>query len=212
MTTKWEVPPGLWAGKTVAIIGSGPSINQELADAVRHLPRICARYGIKWAPDADMVVAVDSFPNIGVPMSGTAGPDPGFWPYALANFPGLKVCGTETDELPPEVMFFWHRWELVTVSVVPSHVVEFRNNAMSAIHIAERAGAAKILLLGMDPEIYDQKTGCFLTAGLAQITAELQVNGIEVDRIVTLEDAQKHTPIPETEQKSVNHWIDAENK
>jgi hypothetical protein len=196
MTTKWK-PDGLFQGKTVAILGSGPSLNQELADAVKHLPRICARYGCTFALDADMVVAVDGPPNIGNPMPGTTGPDPGFWPYALEHFPGLKITAVETEELPPEVMFFWHRWEMVTVSEVPSHVVEFRNNGMSAIHIAEQAGAAKILLLGFNPEIYDEKFGIFLTAGLAQITAELRAKGIEVERIATMEDALKHAPLPD---------------
>jgi hypothetical protein len=65
---------------------------------------------------------------------------------------------------------------------------------MSAIHIAEQAGATKILLLGMDPEIYDANTGIFLTAGLKQLTAELQAKGIAVERIKTLEDVREHAP------------------
>jgi hypothetical protein len=194
MTTRWQVPPDLFAGKTVAILGSGPSMTKEIADAVQHLPRICARYGCTFALDADMVVAVDDYPNIGNPIPGTDGPDTGFWPYALENFPGLKITASESENLPPEVMFFWHRWELVTVSTVPSHIVEFRNNYMSAIHVAEQGGAKKILLLGLDPELYDSKYGIFLTAGIKQLTAELQAKSIEVERIQTLEDAQKYAP------------------
>jgi hypothetical protein len=183
MTTRWTVPPDLWKGATVAVLGSGPSLTQELADSVRHLPRVCARWAIKRAPDADMCIAVDAPPNFD------------FWPYAMEHYRGLKITAVETDELPPEVMWWPHRHELVTLG--PNHQVEFRNNGMSAIHIAEQAGAAKILLLGFDPQdprhFYDDVVGYEgqvgnewyhgLTAGLEQLTAKLRANGIEVERV-----------------------------
>lgn len=197
MTTKWK-PDGLFAGKTVAVLASGPSLTQELADAVRHLPRICARWAIKRAPDADMVIAIDPPPN------------EGFWPYALENFKGLKITSGEMDTLPAEVMSYWHRWEMVTISEVPSHVIEFRNNGMSAIHIAEQGGAAKILKLGFDPQdprhfyddvvgypdIHDNEWYWGLQKGLEQLDKKLRANGIEVVDIRTLEDVRKHAPPP----------------
>ena len=195
MTTKWK-PDGLFAGQTVAVLASGPSLTQELADSVRHLPRVCARWAIKRAPDADMCVAVDAPPN------------EGFWPYALENFKGLKITAVETDALP-EVMFWWHRWEMITISEAPSHVIEIRNNGMSAIHLAEEAGAAKILLLGFDPgdprHFYDDAVGYEgivgnewyggLTKGLEQLVAKLRAQGIEVEHVKTLEDARRHASL-----------------
>lgn len=35
MTTPWTIPPDLWRGDTVAILGAGPDMTRELANAVR---------------------------------------------------------------------------------------------------------------------------------------------------------------------------------
>lgn len=197
MTTKWK-PDGLFAGATVAVIGDGPNMTQELADAVRHLPRVCARLGARFALDADFAIAIDGPPNLGrwpdyMPPSG------GFWPWALGNFKGKLVTAGETDELPPEVGSFWHRWEMVTI-VDPTHVIELRQNYMSAIHIAEQGGAAKILLLGLDAEAYDEmysgQIGIFMVKGIDQLTAKLRAKGIQVEQIKTLEDARLHAVHP----------------
>jgi len=188
MTTKWK-PDGLFSGQTVAVLASGPLLTQELADAVRHLPRICTRWACKLAPDADMVIAVD-------------GPhDTEFWAWVIEHFRGVKITAVETDELPPEVMYYWHRWEMVTISEIPSHVIEFRNNGMSAIHLAAEAGAAKILLLGFDAARYEQIHGHMgfigLTQGLEQLGVKLRAQGIEVVDIKTIEEARMHAPAPE---------------
>ncbi|MFA7278911.1 MAG: TylF/MycF/NovP-related O-methyltransferase [Sterolibacterium sp.] len=197
MTTKWK-PDGLFTGLTVAVIGDGPNMTQELADSVRHLPRVCARLGARWALDADIAMAIDAPPNLGR-WPGDMPPSPGFWPWALQNFKGKLVTAGETDELPPEVGSFWHRWEMITVSEVPSHVIEIRQNFMSAIHIAEQGGAAKILLVGLDTDAYDtmyQGQGLYLGKGIDQLTAKLRANGIVVEHIKTLEDASQHAVAP----------------
>lgn len=196
MTTKWK-PDGLFTGQTVAVIGDGPSMTQELADAVNHLPRVCARLGCRWALDADIGMAIDAPPNLGR-WPGDMPPSPGFWPWALENFKGKLITAGETDELPPEVGSFWHRWEMVTV-VDPTHVIEIRQNYMSAMHIAEQGGAAKILLLGLDAKEYDDMyagQGLYLAKGIEQLTAKLRANGIIVERIATLEDARLHAVVP----------------
>lgn len=190
MTTQWK-PDGLFQGKTVAVIGDGPSMNQELADAVRHLPRVCARLGCRWALEADVTIAIDGPPNLGrwpSDMPSVAG----FWPWALENFKGKLVTAGETDELPAEVGSFWHRWEMITVSEVPSHVIEIRQNYMSAMHIAEQGGAAKILLLGLDAKEYDEiNQGLYLTKGIEQLTARLRAQGIEVEHVKTMDDLRQ---------------------
>jgi hypothetical protein len=197
MTTKWK-PDGLFAGLTVAIIGDGPSMTQELADAVHHLPRVCARLGSRWALDADFVIAIDGPPNLGR-WPDYMPPGDGFWPWALENFKGTMITAGETDELPPEVKSFWHRWEMVTI-VDPTHVIEIRQNYMSAIHIAEQGGAAKILLLGLDADAYDEmyagQIGIFMAKGIEQLTKKLRAKGIAVEHIKTLEDARQHAVAP----------------
>lgn len=197
MTTKWT-PSGLFTGQTVAVIGDGPSMTQELADSVRHLPRVCARLGARWALDADIGIAIDAPPNLGR-WPGDMPPSPGFWPWALQNFKGKLVTAGETDELPAEVGSFWHRWEMITV-VDPTHVIEIRQNYMSAMHIAEQGGAAKILLVGLDADAYDDmyrgQIGLFMAKGIDQLTAKLRAKGIVVEQIKTLEDARQHAVVP----------------
>lgn len=196
MTTKWK-PDGLFTGQTVAVIGDGPSMTQELADSVRHLPRVCARLGCRWALDADIGMAIDAPPNLGR-WPGDMPPSPGFWPWALENFKGKLVTAGETDELPPEVGSFWHRWEVVTV-VDPTHVIELRQNFMSAVHIAEQGGASKILLVGLDADAYDTMymgQGLYFAKGIEQLIAKLRAKGIVVEHIKTIEDARQHAIAP----------------
>lgn len=177
MTTPWKVP--MWQGQTVAVLASGPSMTQELADSVKHLPRIAVRRAVRLAPDADMVLALDGPPN------------EGFWPELEASgFAGIRVCGVECDL---DAMYLNIPHERITLG--PGHVIESRNNGLAAIRVAAMAGAAKILLLGFDPErnghFYDDLTDPGyagewypgLTAGLAALIMELRGKGIEVERV-----------------------------
>lgn len=179
MTTPWTIPADLWSGKTVAVLASGPSMSQSLADSVRHLPRIAVRMAYRLAPDADMVLALDGPPN------------DGFWPELMASdFAGIRLCGVECDL---DVRYVNLPHERIVLG--PGHEIESRNNGLAAIRIAAQAGAAKILLLGFDPEInghfYDDVTDPGyagewypgLRAGLAALIAELQAKGIAVERV-----------------------------
>ena len=169
MTTLWSVPPDLWRGQTVAVLASGPSLTQELADSVRHLPRIAVRRAFQVAPDADMLISLDG---------PTGSMDDAFWDDAR-DFAGMKICGTEcdVDALYPGMLY-------ECVAIGPAHVIEIRNNGLAAIRIAERAGAAKVLLLGFDTERYETVHGfAGLTAGLAAIESELRAKGIDIERI-----------------------------
>ena len=169
MTTPWTIPPDLWAGQTVAILGAGPDMTAELAETARGHKTIAVNRAVKFAPWADLFVALD--------------PHHPFWEEAdRLGFKGMRVCGVECDydALYPGMMY-------ERVSVAPGHVIEIRNNALAAIRIAARAGAARILLLGFDAERYEEvhaHTGFSgLVAGLEQITAELRAQGIEIERI-----------------------------
>lgn len=173
MTTPWAIPKDMWAGETVAILGAGPDMTAELAETARGHKTIAVNRAVKFAPWADMFVALD--------------PHHPFWDEAdRLEFSGMRVCGVECDidALYPGMMY-----ENVTIG--PGHTIQIRNNALAAIRIAALAGAKKIILLGFDPERYEEvhaHTGFTgLTAGLPQIMAELQAKGIEVERIDTPE-------------------------
>lgn len=173
MTTKWEVPNDLFAGKTVAVLATGPSMTQELADSVQQYPRIAVRRAMRFAPDAEMLVAIDG-------AVGTL--DDSFWDDAK-DFAGLRVTGTESADL--DALYLPMPYEVVTIR--EGHVVHIRNNGLAAARIAAQGGAAKILLLGFDTEHYEEvhaHTGFLgLTEGLAALTAELEAQGIEVERV-----------------------------
>lgn len=172
MSIRWQVPSGLFAGQTVAVLAPGRSMTQALADSVRHLPRIAVRRAFELAPDADMLVSIDG-------PSGTL--DDAFWDDGK-DFPGFKVCGTECEGL--DALYLPIPYERVQLS--EHHVVEFRNNGLAAMRIAAQGGARKIVLCGFDTEAYERAHASRgfigLTAGLAALTAELAERGIEVVR------------------------------
>lgn len=172
MTTPWTIAP-IWTGLTVAILGAGPDMTAELAETARGHKTIAVNRAVKFAPWADAFVALD--------------PHHPFWEEAdNVGFKGLRICGVECDidALYPGMMY-------ETVVMGEGHTQEIRNNALAAIRIAQRLGAAKIILLGFDPERYEEvhaHTGFTgLVQGLAQITAELQAAGIAVERVDTPE-------------------------
>lgn len=171
MTYPLTIAP-IWQGRTVAVLASGHSLTQELADSVVHLPRIAVRRAFRMARDADFVLALDGPPNFG------------FWDES-EGVPGTRVCGVECNldaayvHLPHEV-----------VTLEPGHTVEIRNNGLAAIRLAALLGAARILLLGFDPPPFqhfygeadpdwDQYPG--LAIGLAALVVELQARGVVVE-------------------------------
>lgn len=169
MTTPWIIPADLWAGKTVAILGAGPDMTAELAASARGHITIAVNRAIKFAPWADLFVALD--------------PHHPFWEEAdRMGFEGLRLCGVECDIDALYAGMFYE-----TVQMGEGETLQIRNNALAAIRIAARAGAAKILLLGFDPERYEEihaHTGFRgLVQGLQQISAELSAAGIAVERI-----------------------------
>lgn len=159
---------GIWKGLTVCVIGAGPDVTQELIDSVKRDKTVVVNRAIRYAPDADMFVALD--------------PHHPFW-EAAADFKGICVIGCPDTEYDAVYVGGMHE----RVVMGPGHVIEIRNNALAAIRIAEMAGAARIVLLGFDPERYEEThahTGFRgLVQGLEQITAELRSKGIEVERI-----------------------------
>ena len=169
MTQKWN-PDGIWQGETVAILGAGPDMTEELAATSKGHITIAVNRAVKFAPWADMFVALD--------------PHHPFWEEAdNVGFTGIAVCGIETDDYP-DAKYAGMLSERVKIS--EGHVIEIRNNALAAFRIAIRSGAKKIILLGFDPSRYEEihaHTGFYgLTQGLEQLTAEATANGVVVER------------------------------
>ena len=169
MTKAWTIPSDLWAGQTVAILGAGPDMTAELAATAKGHKTIAVNRAVKFAPWADMFVALD--------------PHHPFWEEAdRLGFAGLRVCGVECELDALYAGMFYE-----TVQMGQGHTLQIRNNALAAIRIAALAGASSIVLLGFDPERYEEvhaHTGFTgLVQGLEQISAELRAQGIDVKRV-----------------------------
>lgn len=163
MTTKWN-PDGIWQGETVAILGAGPDMTEELAQTAKGCKTIAVNRAVKFAPWADMFVALD--------------PHHPFWEEKdNVGFKGICVCGVECDY---DAMYAGMFYERVGD-------LEIRNNALAALRIAFRSGAKHIKLLGFDTSRYEEvhaNTGFTgLTAGLAQMVAEIRAAGVTVEQI-----------------------------
>lgn len=178
MAIKWQIPADMWAGETVAILGAGPDMTEDLAKTAKGYKTIAVNRAVKFAPWADMFVALD--------------PHHPFWEEAdKLGFTGMRIIGVDHDDynaaLYPGMMY-------ERVMMPDGAQIEIRNNALAAIRIAFKAGAKKIILLGFDPERYEEvhaHTGFRgLKEGLNQIISEMQSACVEVERI----DAEKQKP------------------
>lgn len=130
----WSVPR-MWPGETCAVLASGPSMSQEVADAVRAvgIRAITINTTFRLAPWADMFYAADV----------------AWWKkyYKEIIGPGLKV----TCEPPP----FKDILQLKNTGrdgfdPNPAHIRTGNNGGYQAIHIAAHTGCSRILLCGFD--------------------------------------------------------------
>lgn len=129
---QWTVPR-LWEGKTVAVLASGPSMSQAVADQVRAAgaPAIAINNTYLLAPWADMLYAADA----------------AWWAAhpAAADFDGLRVTvqdvrGTLKLRCSGPDGFDPH----------PGAVRSGGHSGHQAVHIAMHAGASRIILCGFD--------------------------------------------------------------
>lgn len=134
---RWTIPP-MFAGLTVAILASGPSMSAEVAARMRHLPRIAVNTTFRLAPDADVIYAGDAR----------------WWhahPEAL-RCPGIKasieVAAGRADPLPEGVRILRNTGREGFDR--DGGLRTYGNSGAVAIQIAAHAGAARVLLLGFD--------------------------------------------------------------
>lgn len=162
MTTNWQ-PNGAWAGERVAVLLSGPSMSEPVAQELGDLcDRVIAvKYTHRIAPWADMLVALD-----------------GNWPQEFRDFAGLKVTGVADAEL--DALYVGHVQEQVGA-------VSIRNSGLAAVRIAAGMGASRIVIAGFEPETGNrwhddaQRPYTGVRAGMEQIRAELMARGVEVE-------------------------------
>lgn len=170
MTTPFKITR-FWENETVAILGAGPDMTKELAETAKGYKTIAVNRAVKFAPWADMFVALD--------------PHHPFWEEAdKMGFKGMRILGVEDENYDA---LYLGTWRHESVKMSEFETLQIRNNALAAIRIAFWAGAKKIILLGFDTERYEEihaHTGFRgLTQGLEQITAEIRASGVQVERI-----------------------------
>ena len=169
MTTAHTITP-IWQGDTVAVIGCGPSATPEAIESLQVDRVIVVNHAHRLVAWADMLVALD-----------------GNWPQEYRDFHGMRVTGIEDPDL--DALYIGPRWERVGS-------LEIRNSGLTAIRVAAAMGAARIVLVGFEPE--DARRFCDVPTahlphaddpyrgvaeGLAQIVAELKAAGIEVEHV-----------------------------
>jgi hypothetical protein len=132
----WSVPR-CFDGGTVAVLASGPSMSQAVADTVRAagVPAIVVNATFRLAPWAWLLYGADHH----------------WWTHEAnrdaLQFKGLKA--SVDDEVAPGV----HRLRNSGVhgyDADPSRLRTGNNSGYQAVHIAAHTGAARILLCGFD--------------------------------------------------------------
>ena len=129
--------PRLWPGQTIAVLGSGPSMSQEVCDALleANVPAIAVNDTFKLAPWAAILFAGDLQ----------------WWRVKaeeVAGFKGLKVCSQPGRELPGVARIrISGDWGF---DPDPSCVRFGGNSGYQAVHIGIHTGAVRILLCGFD--------------------------------------------------------------
>jgi hypothetical protein len=132
----WRVPR-IWQGQTVAVLASGKSMSQAVADQVNGYGLPCIAVNKTWelAPWAQMLYAADSE----------------WWqqnPKAL-EFPCLKVSVNDGGTHPRGVHVL-QQSGYEGFDLDPSRLRTGGNSGYQAVHLAAHAGAERILLLGFN--------------------------------------------------------------
>lgn len=130
----WSVPR-MWAGRTVAILASGPSMSEAVAEAVRNagVPTISVNTTHRLAPWADMLYAADET----------------WWNHPdnrdATAFAGLKVSVASVRGV-----LRLRNSGVTGFDADPQSLRTGGNGGYQALHIAVHAGASRVLLCGYD--------------------------------------------------------------
>jgi len=137
--TYWK-PDRIWSGEPCAILASGPSMNQKVADAVRQFRTIAVNNTFRLASWADMLYSADeNWWNS--PRNKDAADFKGYRVSVTARGAGLPLDenvlilkGTGVEGYDPEL----------------GHVRTGNNSGYQALHLAAQLGCSPILLCGFD--------------------------------------------------------------
>lgn len=153
------VCPRLWPGRTVYLLGGGPSLRDvDLARLVGY-PVIAINNAWYFRPGAEWwreTTAVASGP----------------WPVSYVNdsrwfdqygeeyrrFPGLKVSIVSTRWHPQKKVL--RRGHFRQLDERPDHLGWGTNGGFAALDLAAKFGAARIVLLGFDMRVVDGRENC----------------------------------------------------
>ncbi len=163
----WVVPK-IWEGQDVWIIGGGPSVTKqfdipnEVVDSVLNgstPPSIYSPY--MSALHNKHVIGVNVAFMIGDWIDMVFFGDKGFflrYQDQLAQFPGIKVTCTHSGSKQDWIKFLPHDKEHVRgISTIPSKVSWNGNSGAAAINLAAHTGAKRIILLGFDMTLGENK-------------------------------------------------------
>lgn len=136
-TARTYTVPRMWEGRTVAVMASGPSMSQEVADRVRAagLPAIVVNDTYRLAPWADILYAADRR----------------WWeanPEAVTEFAGTKLVAQSGLAFSDVILI--QRSGNRGFDARPQFIRTGGNSGYAAVHIALHTGAARVLLLGFD--------------------------------------------------------------
>lgn len=136
---QWSVPR-LWAGRTVAVLASGPSLKQSDADQIRAagVPTIVVNSTFRLAPWADMLYAADKE----------------WWEHKdnrdAHAFAGLKVSVASAGLAGVPGVLYLRDSGYTGFDPATTCLRTGRNSGYQALHIAMHTGARRILLCGFD--------------------------------------------------------------
>lgn len=161
----------IWEGRTVAVLGNAPTLEAELLALPQPIPAIVCNQAAAKAPWADMMVSIDAN-----------------WNAAADAYTGPRIIGFESDEVDAYFLHMPHEQVLVSAT----ETLHIRANLISAIRIAAAAGAAKILVLGIDLEYYQEHLSApGIVAAYSALVVELGAGGIVVERFAAAKSDQE---------------------
>jgi len=173
VSAHWTIPRA-FEGETVAVLASGPSMSQAVADAVRAsgIPAIAVNTTFRLAPWAWALYAADSE-----------------WWQHRANrdawdFGGLKLSVDNDGSRPMAsqgVLYVQKQPETRFDIEAQGCVATFGNSGAQALQIAIKTGAARVLLCGFDMHLTSVANHWHgkHPAGLRDTTAENYANWVQ---------------------------------
>lgn len=138
MASRWKIQRE-WEGQTCAVLASGPSMTQEVADLVKgKCPAIAINTTYRLAPWADILYAADREWWAGHPEA--------------RKFAGRKVSilGNTNSAMEFEELDYVENGGYGLLDPRPTHVRTGKNSGYQAMHIAIHLGAKRILMCGLD--------------------------------------------------------------